>query len=105
MRISSNSDDAGYGAFCAVEDKSKIRVFLDGTELSDTSVADEERGIVVMAIRGKDGRFLAVRPTRESDGEFATVELHSWVSVKTDGSDIDPFEVSKFWRRDWPKVA
>lgn len=59
MRMSSNSDDAGYDAWLnAMAEGKTVTVFLDGTEQNECFMADTDSGEVGVFLKGDDGQLV-----------------------------------------------
>lgn len=56
MRASSDSSDPGYAAFSRLRAEGKtITVFLNGEEVKECDLADDEEGLVRYAVLDDDG--------------------------------------------------
>jgi hypothetical protein len=53
MRVSARTNDSGF-----VADRSGIKVFLNGEQIFDCILADEEAGIVVLRERDAAGKLI-----------------------------------------------
>lgn len=57
MRVSSNPDDIGHRQFMVARENGKtVRAYLDGVEVQECTVADEERGFVIRNVLDSEGR-------------------------------------------------
>jgi hypothetical protein len=76
MRLSVLADDPGYLAYgCLGRIGRKVKIKLDGEEMSAVVTADEEQGIVVRYKKDAEGHLLA-----END-EAVTETLHGTVEI------------------------
>jgi hypothetical protein len=58
MRLSSDKDDAGYRDWCILNGDGKVaRIFLDGVEQKDATMADDVTGEVRRCIRTPEGNI------------------------------------------------
>lgn len=53
------------------DDRAKIKVFLDGEEITDVDIADEEQGLVRVALRDAEGNFVIDYGARASEIHIA----------------------------------
>lgn len=60
MRMSTDKDDAGYEEWrrAAADSYGRILVMLDGIEIKDVVLADEEAGLAVIFARDEKGDFI-----------------------------------------------
>lgn len=73
MRVSSNKDDPGFDAFVAARDNGQtIHAYLDGVEVKECTMADEELGQVTRFVLDADGR-VQVDPENQEEAWIETV--------------------------------
>lgn len=78
MRLSSDKDDAGYRAWCELNgDDKRVKVFLNGVEQRDVTMADEEAGEVRRCVRTSDGNIAVDKHA----GEFLMETVRGSVEI------------------------
>ena len=77
MRISTNENDPGYALWKKFRYEKDIKTFFDGKEIFMVETADEELGLVIVAVEDKDGGIIV-----DDNDQIKTKELHGVVKIE-----------------------
>lgn len=93
MRLDT-STDAGRAAYDALP--KPVRIFFDGNEMDNglISLADDETGLLRIAVTDKDRQIFV----RRTPHEVCTVDLYGTVHIRTGGADLGHEVLSQMWR-------
>lgn len=77
MRISTNENDPGYALWKKIRDEKDVKTFFNGKEIFMVETADEELGLVIVAVEDKDGGIVV-----DDNDQIKTKKLHGVVKCE-----------------------
>lgn len=86
MRLSVDSSDPGFFAYCVLRDKAVIRVFLDGADVTRRCViADDKAGVVTLYVLNKAGD---PQPDPDYPERFWIMDLEGDVEIRLESKKM-----------------